>query len=108
MPLPKEKRTKNPAWQEGSTSSFVSNIINFDFPSDVDSYVHRVGRTARGNNKGTALSLVSMKEVKVVEKVEETLKKQSGEEEDVFKPYKFKLEELGRFFGIGRWTLGVP
>lgn len=28
----------------------VSNVINFDFPLDVSSYIHRAGRTARGNN----------------------------------------------------------
>lgn len=28
----------------------VSNVINFDFPLDVASYIHRAGRTARGNN----------------------------------------------------------
>ncbi|CAF4387974.1 unnamed protein product, partial [Adineta steineri] len=30
----------------------VANIINFDFPMDFDSYVHRVGRTARVDQKG--------------------------------------------------------
>lgn len=28
----------------------VSNVINFDFPLDISSYIHRAGRTARGNN----------------------------------------------------------
>lgn len=28
----------------------VSNVVNFDFPLDVSSYIHRAGRTARGNN----------------------------------------------------------
>lgn len=31
----------------------VANIINFDFPTDFDAYVHRVGRTARIDQKGT-------------------------------------------------------
>ena len=34
----------------------VANIINFDFPTDFDSYVHRVGRTARVDQKGLYLS----------------------------------------------------
>lgn len=36
----------------------VSCVINFDLPSSVDSYIHRVGRTARGGASGTSLSFV--------------------------------------------------
>ncbi|SPO28298.1 probable ATP dependent RNA helicase of the DEAD-box family [Ustilago trichophora] len=36
----------------------VSCVINFDLPPTVDSYIHRVGRTARGGASGTALSFV--------------------------------------------------
>jgi len=33
----------------------VVNIINYDFPNNVEDYVHRIGRTARGSdNTGTA------------------------------------------------------
>ena len=30
----------------------VSNVINFDFPTTPNQYIHRAGRTARGDNKG--------------------------------------------------------
>ena len=36
----------------------VGTVLNVDMPSTLRSYVHRVGRTARGHNDGVALSLV--------------------------------------------------
>ena len=37
----------------------VSTVFNFELPPSATSYIHRVGRTARGTASGTALSLVS-------------------------------------------------
>lgn len=37
----------------------VNFVINFDFPSTAAAYTHRIGRTARGNASGTALSFVT-------------------------------------------------
>ena len=37
----------------------VAFVINFDFPVSPASYTHRIGRTARAGNAGTALSFVS-------------------------------------------------
>jgi ATP-dependent RNA helicase RhlE len=37
----------------------VSHVVNFDVPRDVDDYIHRIGRTARAEKKGTAITLVS-------------------------------------------------
>jgi ATP-dependent RNA helicase RhlE len=34
----------------------VSHVINFDLPADVDSYVHRIGRTGRAGADGVAVS----------------------------------------------------
>ena len=37
----------------------VSHVVNFDLPNVPESYVHRIGRTARAGADGTAISLVS-------------------------------------------------
>jgi len=76
----------------------VSNVVNFDFPPDVDSYIHRVGRTARGTNQGTALSFVSIKETPLMDAVEEFFhdRLNSGGQ-SIFKPYQFKMEEIEAF-----------
>lgn len=37
-------------------------VINYDVPHDCEDYVHRIGRTARANNDGCAITFVSEKE----------------------------------------------
>ena len=37
-------------------------VINYDVPNDAQEYVHRVGRTARANTKGVAITLIDPKE----------------------------------------------
>lgn len=37
----------------------VTHVINYDLPATYDDYVHRIGRTGRGNKKGKALTFVS-------------------------------------------------
>lgn len=32
----------------------VKFVINYDYPNSSEDYIHRIGRTARSNNKGTA------------------------------------------------------
>jgi len=50
-PRKKRNRDKESGVARGIDFQFVSNVINFDFPLNSLSYWHRVGRTARGNNK---------------------------------------------------------
>ena len=35
----------------------ISHVINYEFPTDLDFYIHRVGRTARAGFSGIALTL---------------------------------------------------
>merc|ERR1719266_467695 len=39
----------------------VQHVINFDMPDDIENYVHRIGRTGRGKNKGTATTMINNK-----------------------------------------------
>jgi hypothetical protein len=39
----------------------VKHVINFDLPSDIDEYVHRIGRTGRMGNLGLATSFFNEK-----------------------------------------------
>lgn len=41
----------------------VTHIFNIDLPEDINTYLHRSGRTARGENKGTVISIVSPDEI---------------------------------------------
>lgn len=73
----------------------VDNVINLDFPANPDAYVHRIGRTARGDNTGTALSFVSCKSDQTyLSKVEAKLKESSNSTTVDLKPYNFKIDEI--------------
>ncbi|KAJ8961787.1 hypothetical protein NQ318_021389 [Aromia moschata] len=91
----KRKKDKESGVSRGIDFQFVANVINFDFPLDAQSYIHRAGRTARGNNQGSVLSFVSIKEKPLLEKVETKI--QQGQDISVFKMYQFKLEEVEAF-----------
>lgn len=81
----------------GIDFQFVSNVINFDFPLDVTSYVHRAGRTARGNNTGSVLSFADLNEKKLLDAVEEHLRVGYSSDESIIKNYQFKLEKVEAF-----------
>jgi superfamily II DNA/RNA helicase len=48
----------------------VTHVINFDLPNIPESYVHRIGRTARAGAAGTAISLCSVDEVPFLRGIE--------------------------------------
>jgi ATP-dependent RNA helicase RhlE len=49
--------------QRGLDVEGISHVINYDVPQDPDSYVHRVGRTARAGQKGEAITFMSPAEI---------------------------------------------
>ena len=51
----------------------VSHVINYDMPRTPDVYVHRIGRTGRAGNKGTAISLVEAHDMPLVLRTERYL-----------------------------------
>ena len=51
-------------------------VINFDVPHDSEDYVHRIGRTARANNDGVALTFVNEKEQTNFKSIENFLEKE--------------------------------
>ncbi|WP_257150185.1 helicase-related protein, partial [Bacillus cereus] len=40
----------------------IDAVVNYELPTDVDTYLHRIGRTGRAGRDGLALSLVAEKE----------------------------------------------
>lgn len=44
----------------------IKTVINYDMARDIDTHTHRIGRTARGGEKGTAYTLVSDKDKEMV------------------------------------------
>lgn len=51
----------------------VTQVINFDLPSNIDDYVHRIGRTGRVGNVGNALSLMNEKNRNIAKDLAELL-----------------------------------
>jgi translation initiation factor 4A len=49
----------------------VSTVVNFDFPENKETYLHRIGRSGRWGRKGMGLNLTTIRDVKYCREVEE-------------------------------------
>jgi superfamily II DNA/RNA helicase len=86
----------------------INLIINFDVPHDAEDYVHRVGRTARADATGVALTLINEKEMGKFHQIEKLIEREvikiplpegmnEGPVWKVFKPRKdFKRKNFGK------------
>lgn len=52
----------------------VAYVFNLDMPEDPQVYLHRVGRTGRAGQSGTAISIVAQREAALINKYEKVLK----------------------------------
>ncbi|CAG8477419.1 9758_t:CDS:10 [Diversispora eburnea] len=87
----------------------VSAVINFDFPISAKAYTHRIGRTARANNKGMSLSFIVPKELvgkqknltsptsKNDEEIYARVEKQQTMMGATLKPYSFDMKQVEGF-----------
>ena len=48
----------------------ITHVINYELPNDPESYVHRIGRTARAGASGVALSFCAREEVSLLKDIE--------------------------------------
>lgn len=48
----------------------ITHVINYDFPTSKESYVHRIGRTGRNGKSGKAISFIQADEKKMLQAVE--------------------------------------
>lgn len=48
----------------------INMVINYDAPRDAEDYVHRIGRTARANTKGEAITLINPKDMPKLAKIQ--------------------------------------
>ncbi len=54
----------------------IAMVINYDVPHDAEDYVHRIGRTARADRDGRAITLVSEDDIYHFQQIEKFLEKE--------------------------------
>jgi len=53
----------------------INFVINYDVPGDAEDYVHRIGRTARADTKGVALTLVNEDDMYKFDRIEQLIER---------------------------------
>lgn len=71
----------------------VEFVVNYDLPDEVENYVHRIGRTGRGNSRGYAISFCSAEEKPKLKEIERLLDKPIDVVKISKQDYKEILEE---------------
>ena len=92
----------------------ISHVINYDFPQDIESYIHRIGRTGRANKAGSAYSLVTTREYTNLKQIERIAgikirRKEIPTVEDIFHAkYRSLLKDAKETLEKGEYKRFVP
>ncbi len=77
----------------------IDVVINYNVPDEAEDYVHRVGRTARAEKSGEAITLIAPKEQRKWLKIEELIERViEPENPEGFNPPRFDREYLAKPF----------
>ncbi|MDO4691025.1 MAG: DEAD/DEAH box helicase [Fusobacterium sp.] len=74
----------------------LSHVINYAVPQEVESYVHRIGRTGRAGKEGTAITFITPQEYRRLLQIQKAVKKEIRKEKlpnikDVIQAKKFRI-----------------
>lgn len=98
----------------------VPLVINYDVPHDPEDYIHRIGRTARAENSGEAVTLVSPEDARYWGRIEKFLKKEiervsiptalgdAPPENEYARPKNDSKKQKSPFFHTSRHKKAVP
>ena len=85
----------------------VTHVINYELPNEPESYVHRIGRTARAGSEGIAISLCEKDERAYLRDIEKTIRAKVP----VDKEHPWHSEEIADHTGPAaqaqRWRVAV-
>jgi len=63
----------------GLDISNVDWVVNYDFPNDIENYIHRIGRTGRANKKGNSITYMTLDDARFARKLISILKEANQE-----------------------------
>ncbi|XP_060535000.1 probable ATP-dependent RNA helicase DDX43 [Cylas formicarius] len=97
----------------------ITHVLNYDFPKNIEEYVHRVGRTGRAGKTGESISYFTRKDwgqaaelIKILEEADQFVPEELYDMANRFEAMKEKREKEGQFmnnrgggrkFGGRRW-----
>jgi ATP-dependent RNA helicase DeaD len=85
----------------------ISHVVNFDIPTDTESYIHRVGRTGRAGRQGEALLFVTPRERGLLRAIEKATR-QPLTERDLPSVADVNARRVSRFYEQITEALGNP